>query len=184
MVDFIKTVDGSRIPYSEIAEIEERGLGKSTIKTKNRKKYVVRGYAPELASSIEDKTAHVISAHPGYSVIFTEPPKCKNGEWKTIKLQVIGWRLVQSMCERGRILESVPVIAGVYTLPDFWALELPDGKVAPSDRDLPMSIEEWLESLAKSLDEDGYYQDDDDDSDKDVISNEEINEFIDEMNCG
>ncbi len=162
-----KALDGSRISSSEIVKIEERGIAKTALKTRDNETYIVHGSMEGIRSKIEAETAQIIPAHPGYSVVFTEPPGQRDGEWKTFNLPVVGWRIMQSTCDAGSILESVPVVAGIYTLPDFWALILLDGNVAPSDRDSPMRMEEWLESLKKSLDNDGYYQDDDENENDD-----------------
>lgn len=161
MTRFLKLVDGSFIASSEIVWIEERGHAKSAIKTKGKKTYIAQGSTESIASIIEDETAQIVTAHPGYSVLFAEAPRRKNGEWKTFSLPVVAWRIMQSECEGGRILESAPVIAGVYDLWESeWALILPDGNVASPERELPMSVEKWLETVKKKV----VYDDDEDDN--------------------
>jgi hypothetical protein len=159
MARFIKTADGSHVLSTEIVSVQKfRGVD-FLIRTRGDEYHVVRNISPDnLKSKIEDDTAQIIPAHPGYSVAFLLLPTRKSKKWRTVVFPVVGWRLIESACDVGQIYESAPVIAGAHDISTAWAIVMPDGKLLSSRSDWPMSMEEWIdaEKIASDAESDEY----------------------------
>jgi hypothetical protein len=113
MARFIKTAGGSHVLSTEIVSIQKCNGVESLIRARGEEYHLVRKISPDdLKSKIEDDTAQIIPAHPGYSVAFLLWPTRKSKKWRTVVFPVVGWRLIESACDVGQIYESAPVIAG------------------------------------------------------------------------
>ncbi|CAJ0882889.1 hypothetical protein AMST5_03379 [freshwater sediment metagenome] len=154
MARFIKTANGLHVLSTEIVRLQKCGVGKSLIKTKRDEYHVVKGLVlDDLKRIIEDDTAKIIPAAPGYSVAFLLWPTRNSEKWRTVVVPVVGWRLTESSCDVGQIYESAPVTAGAHDISTVWAIVLPDGKLLSRWSDLPVSMEDWIydEKIAADL---------------------------------
>jgi hypothetical protein len=150
MSRFIETIDGSFVPLHEIVKIKPDGKKHCIIKTRSGKRYTVCDSAYELTKITTSDTVCGIPAQPGYFVVEAVFGEEGNDDFETKVTPVVGWLSIdsgESVC----IYESSPILAGLKSGLDPWALVWPDGRVAEPLGPNFQNVEKWLHHVKESV---------------------------------
>lgn len=180
MTKFIETADGVAVASTEIVKLEKRGRRKCVIRTRDGEHHMVSRSMKSIEKDIEVDTSIIIPAQSGCFVAFSLYPSNRHKEVETLRLPVVGWRLMKNECVHGTIYYSAPIIAGCPGPLSDWALELPNDKVISSQEEFPMTMKKWLDREKKYYESIMDAMDANDDGEDDHECDSDLVDSIDE----